>query len=112
MLGPDINAVGLEIVEVGAGGDALCGGVPPVVVVGDVDFMEDTSAGAVIDVELVVFEAVVFQQAHDDEAIVGAVAVGGDEVGEGEVGVAVVTIPEDEEVVMMMLSQPASLKVW
>ena len=100
MLGVDGDAVGLEVVEIGAGGDALSGGVPPVAFVGDVDFVVDTAARAVIDGELAVLEAVVFQQSHDDKAVVGAVAVGRDHVGEGEVGVAAVAVPEDMEVVV------------
>ena len=92
MLGVDVDAVGFEVVEVGAGGSALGGGVPPVIVCGYVAVVVDLVAAAVVDGELVIFEAVVFYQAADDEAVVVAVAVVGDEVGELEGGVVYVTV--------------------
>ena len=65
VLGVDVDAVGFEVVEVGAGGSALGGGVPPVIVCGYVAVVVDLVAAAVVV----------------------AVAVGGDEVGELEGGV-------------------------
>ena len=59
VLGVDGDTVGSEVVEVGAGGNALGFGVPPVVIGGDVDFMENAAAGAVVDGKFAVFEAVV-----------------------------------------------------
>ena len=95
VLGPDVHSVGFEVVEVGAGGSVLGGGVPPVIVCGYVAVVVDLVAAAVVYGELVIFEAVVFYQAADDEAVVVAVAVGGDEVGELEGGVVYVTVDVD-----------------
>ena len=96
VLGPDVDTVGFEIVEIGAGGGTLGSGVPPVVV-GDVAAVVDAVTVAVVDGELVIFETVVFCQSADDETVVHAVAIGGDEVGIGEIGVAMVAVPEDIE---------------
>ena len=96
MLGPDVNAVGLEVVEVGARRGALCGGIPPVSFGGDVSFMVYAVAVAVVDSELVRVIAVVFYQSADDKAVVRTIAVGCHHVGVGECGVAVVAVPEDE----------------
>ena len=59
VLGMNGDTVGSEVVEVSAGRNALGGRVPPVVVGGDVDFMENATAGAVVDGKFAVFEAVV-----------------------------------------------------
>ena len=70
VLGVDVDAVGFEVVEVGAGGSVLGGGVPPVIVCGYVAVVVDLVAAAVVV----------------------AVAVGGDEVGELKGGVVYVTV--------------------
>ena len=70
VLGVDGDAVGFEVVEVGACRGPSCGGIPPVGVGGYVAAVIDLVAVAVVDGELVVFEAVVFYQAFDDEAVV------------------------------------------
>ena len=59
VLGVDVDAVGFEVIEVSACGDAVGGGVPPVGLVGDVTLVVDAVSGAVVDGELVVPEAVV-----------------------------------------------------
>lgn len=82
VLGPDVDAVGLEVVEVGAGRCVLGSGVPPVGLGGDIAFVENAVAVAVVDGEFVVFETIVFYQSANDKAVVYAVAVGGDQVGE------------------------------
>ena len=100
MLGGDSDAVSFEDVEVGACGDAVGGGVPPVFFFGNVVAVIDTSAPAVEDGQLVVFETVVFNQSSDDKAVVDAVAIGGYHVAEGEGGVAMVAFPKDVEAVV------------
>ena len=60
VLGPDVHAVSLEVVEVDARRGALCGRVPPVVFGGDVALVVDAVAVAVVDGKFVIFEAVVF----------------------------------------------------
>ena len=59
VLGVDGDAVGFEVVEVGASGMAVSSGVPPVVVGGDVAAVVYLVAVAVVDGELVVLETVV-----------------------------------------------------
>ena len=100
VLGVDVHAVGFEVEEIGAGGNVVLVGVPPVVVAVDVLPVEDAMTPTVVDGEFVVLEAVVLNETLDDEAVVDAVAVGGDIVGVFQRGVAVVTVPEDIEVVV------------
>ena len=100
MLGVDVHAMGLEVVEVGACRYAVNSGVPPVGLGGYVGLVVYATPCAVVDGEVAVFEAIIFQQSTDDKAVVGTVAIGCDEVGVGESGVTVVTIPIDVEVVV------------
>ena len=81
VLCPDVHAVGLEVVEVGARRGALCGGVPPVVFGGDVALVVDAVAVAVVDGEFVIFKTVMLYQSADDKAVVHTVAVGCNDIG-------------------------------
>ena len=100
MLGCVVDAAAYEAVEVGAGGDARGGRVPELVVAADVLGIEDNAACAVGDDKHVVGIALVLHQSADDKVVVEAVAVGSDSVGESERAVAMVTVPEDMEVVV------------
>ena len=83
VLGPDVDAVGFEVEEVGAGWGALGGRVPPVGLIADIALVVDAATSAVVDDEFVVLKAVVLYQSADDKAVVVAVAVGCDDVGVG-----------------------------
>ena len=100
MLGVYVHPMGLEVVEVGACRYAVNSGVPPVGLGGYVGLVVYATPCAVVDGEVAVFEAIIFQQSTDDKAVVGTVAIGCDEVGVGESGVTVVTIPKDIQVVV------------
>ena len=61
VLGADGDTVGAEVEEVSVGRDAVCGGIPPVVGIGDVGFVVYAATGTVVDEKFVVVEAVVLQ---------------------------------------------------
>ena len=90
----DAHPVGAEHIEVCAVGAMFGLGIPPLTLVVDILRPIHLSSGAVVDNQLVEFEAVILEESANHKSVVNSVVVGGYHVGIGEVGVAVVAIPE------------------